>query len=409
MVPRRQPPGRWAHELDGGVGEGVAVRVPVDVGVAEGGGDAEAEAEEEADFEGSEEREGVGRVVSVAVADAAPGECVRKGVSDRVGAEETEKLWPAEKDGAALRDAADAEGLADAAALSVWAGVALGKPVEDREGEALEDGEPLCTGGKEAAACGDTVWDFELPPDADSLPDTEALLELEAQHDSVLVAPADRDAEAQRVRVSVELRAYDAEGHAEAVELVEGDALDAVAEALPDGALEPLALRERRGEALLEAVVHWEEKAERVGDREVAPERDVLGEPLFEGLLLGLRDAGGEPDGQFVAIPLLVTLAVPRGDTVGSELPQEDGEELPVLIAVGERVGLAELLPLSKEALAEAENSDLVALTVDEGDSEARLAVAKVVAEGDSVAALAVAEREKKGARVAMLAVALPH
>ena len=70
MAPCRQPPGRCAHELGCGVGVGVAVRVPVDVGVAEGSGDAEAEGEEEADFEGSEEREGVGRVVPATVADA---------------------------------------------------------------------------------------------------------------------------------------------------------------------------------------------------------------------------------------------------------------------------------------------------------------------------------------------------
>jgi hypothetical protein len=264
MVPCKQPPGRCAHELGGGVGVGVAVRVLVVVGIVEGSGDAEAEVEEEADFEGSEEREGMGFAVPAAVADA-PGERVSRGDGERAGEVETERLWPAEKDRSGLRDAADAEGLVDAATLPVRAGVALGKladaeAVDKWEGGAEAEGEPLATGGREAAACGDTVWDPELSPDAASPPVAEALIELEAQRDGVRVAPADLDAEAQRVCVSMALRAVDAVGRAEAVKRVEGDdAHEAVTETLPDDTMVPLALDEGRGEALPEALKQADE------------------------------------------------------------------------------------------------------------------------------------------------------
>jgi hypothetical protein len=197
----------------------------------------------------------------------------------------------------------------------------------------------------------------------------------------------------------------------------------------------------RQGMALAEA--HWEDEAVRVGEREASAERVALGETLLDGLSLALRDAKGEPDGLFVAAPMEVVLAVPHGDAVGGELPQGDGEELPVphmvavalavavklpvadpeevadsvavtvsnllLVAEEVRVKHAELLMLSWEALGEAEKSDLEAHRVAKGDSEAPLAVAKAVEEGDSVAALAVEQNVEEGVSVAMLAVALSH
>jgi hypothetical protein len=92
------------------------------------------------------------------------------------------------------------------------------------------------------------------------------------------------------------------------------------------------------------------DEAESVREWDAAAERDALGVMLLEGLSLELSVAVGELDGQLVAAPLLVMLAVPHGDALVEELPQGEGEKLAVKLLVADteevRVTLVELLML---------------------------------------------------------------